>query len=114
MKIIITKKELENLIEYQRFSVVNNPCIRCTRKTMLCTNECSDYYQYSIEKGKQHPNPELIENKCLMEYVKLYVEIKCIEADIEVLVHKKVKKKSEMIQLAKQFTVEDGDADEKP
>lgn len=42
-----------------------------------------------------------------MRYVELLVDIKCIEADIEVLVHKKVKKKSEMIQLAKQINVED-------
>jgi hypothetical protein len=106
MIISITKKELESLIEYQKFAVLNNPCIRCTRKTGLCTNECSDYYQYSTNRAKYRPSPELVENKSLMKYVELLVDIKCIEADIEVLVHKKVKKKSEMIQLAKQFNVE--------
>lgn len=106
MKISITKKELESLIEYQKFAVLNNPCIRCTRKAGLCANECSDYYQYSTNRAKYRPSPELIENKSIMRYVELLVDIKCIEADIEVLVHKKVKKKSEMIQLAKQFDVE--------
>ena len=100
MKINVTKKEFETLIEYQRFKKHNSPCIKCKRKAPLCMNECSEYYWYSGKLLKYLPRPELMANKDLMKYIELLVDVECIEEDIKRLANEKHQNNLKIEQLA--------------